>query len=768
MKPPFSARRGMVFFLWLTVGTGLAASPELKTSLLDLARKKFAAEGLTIAEEQLFKNAETGDRVTSLTYDESKDDPNTAACWQSERVIRANRLAWLCTDREASSLISYRGLVLHGFRIDGNLNLEDSVLSFPIAAWKCAFEEILLRRTRMRSLYLLDSTVKNIRADDARIEGNVLLQFGFTSRGEINFSSAIIDGEFNLEGAHLSNPDGRALDASGAKITGGVALLHGFSATGELFFVNANIQGDLMCSGAQLHNPGKTTLDASATRIGGNAFLRNQFHSEGTVSFLAASIGGSLECDHGEFFNPEGKAIDANSSRIGGSVFFRDHFASQGEIDLVTATVGGNFECDSATLRNPGKRAMNAYALKVSKSMFLRNDFVSEGSIFLVDATIEGDFECNRGRFLHPKARPPASETEVLSSSAQENDPAAIYAAGIKVNGTMWFGRGFVADGGLYFVNGTIGGNLVLEFGELRNPPGYALNAENIKIDGNLYVSGTMIDGGINLFSARVATDFQWNPKQLSANSTLDLRNARTAILEDTAASWPGAGHLLLDGFIYERIVDGSPVEARTRTDWLDRQPDGKFRPQPYEQLASVLRTMGYEREAREIMIQKNRARANFTTPFWREWWWYNLFGWSIGYGYAPLRAFLISLAMIALGGVVFEAGYRRNLIRPTNEAGYCKDSAGQVVIENGRRTVSEDYPKFNAFVYSLESFTPLLKLDQSSNWSPNAHCGRDRRLGPFHYKSGGAVRAYLWIHIIAGWVLTTLWVGGVTGLVKT
>ncbi len=30
------------------------------------------------------------------------------------------------------------------------------------------------------------------------------------------------------------------------------------------------------------------------------------------------------------------------------------------------------------------------------------------------------------------------------------------------------------------------------------------------------------------------------------------------------------------------------------------------------------------------------------------------------------------------------------------------------------------------------------------------------------------SLRWYLWCHIIAGWVLTTLWVGGLMGLLKT
>ena len=90
-------------------------------------------------------------------------------------------------------------------------------------------------------------------------------------------------------------------------------------------------------------------------------------------------------------------------------------------------------------------------------------------------------------------------------------------------------------------------------------------------------------------------------------------------------------------------------------------------------------------------------------------------------------------------------------------------------MIENGRQKVSEEYPVFHAFFYSLESFTPLLKLDQSANWTPNAN--RSAEISSFHLKmpfSGRFLRYYLYFHIAAGWLLTSLWVGAITGLVKT
>jgi hypothetical protein len=193
---------------------------------------------------------------------------------------------------------------------------------------------------------------------------------------------------------------------------------------------------------------------------------------------------------------------------------------------------------------------------------------------------------------------------------------------------------------------------------------------------------------------------------------------------------------------------------------------------------------MGHEGQAREILVEKNRAYARSIANglgheklwtkicgrlFKQEWWWHNVFGWINGYGYKPWRAFFLSIAVIALGTLFFQLGYDSGLVSPSKETAYVRDATTQTIVPGRDRKMSDEYPKFNSLVYSLESFTPLLKLDQSANWMPNANRADyivvRRGLIPF---SGSFLRSYLWFHIIAGWVLTSLWVGGLTGLVKT
>jgi hypothetical protein len=126
--------------------------------------------------------------------------------------------------------------------------------------------------------------------------------------------------------------------------------------------------------------------------------------------------------------------------------------------------------------------------------------------------------------------------------------------------------------------------------------------------------------------------------------------------------------------------------------------------------------------------------------------------------GYDPWRAFWISLGLILIGWAVFRRGYNRGLITPTEEISY---AIWNYKIE----PVSQFYRKFNAFVFSLETFVPLVKLGIADRWEPNGHKYFVKGGWP---KSGGRLRLYMWCHMIAGWLLSALWVGGITGLVKT
>ena len=67
------------------------------------------------------------------------------------------------------------------------------------------------------------------------------------------------------------------------------------------------------------------------------------------------------------------------------------------------------------------------------------------------------------------------------------------------------------------------------------------------------------------------------------------------------------------------------------------------------------------------------------------------------------------------------------------------------------QKTIQGEPPVFNTFVYSLDSFIPLIDLHQAK----------------YRLPTGCSLRVYHWLHIGFGWLLTTLLVVGLTGLVR-
>jgi len=144
-----------------------------------------------------------------------------------------------------------------------------------------------------------------------------------------------------------------------------------------------------------------------------------------------------------------------------------------------------------------------------------------------------------------------------------------------------------------------------------------------------------------------------------------------------------------------------------------------------------------------------------------------------IDYGHKPLKAIWVGpagkkffgsiLFWLVLGCVLFGTGKLSGVITPSQ--GWAYETAG----ERMQGHLAKDYPKFNFIVYSIDSFVPLVDLHQAKYWLPNPNCSpelsRCQWLGSCFVSF---LRLYLWVHIAMGWILTTLLVVGLTGLVRT
>jgi hypothetical protein len=71
----------------------------------------------------------------------------------------------------------------------------------------------------------------------------------------------------------------------------------------------------------------------------------------------------------------------------------------------------------------------------------------------------------------------------------------------------------------------------------------------------------------------------------------------------------------------------------------------------------------------------------------------------------------------------------------------------------------------FSPLAYSVDAFLPILNLHQEDYWLPNATKNSDAYW--CYFQCGRVLRWYLWFHIGIGWIFTTLFVAGLSGLIR-
>jgi cytoskeletal protein CcmA (bactofilin family) len=515
--------------------------------------------------------------------------------------------------------------------------------------------------------------------------------------------------------------------------------------TGPIFFNQGSIQG------LRLQSSCIQRLHATSLFVKHDLTFSEGFQANGTVWLRNAAIDGTLMCDRAHFQRdpprdppaPFPHGLDLKSAKIKGDLSLKqcssagvvvlDGAQIDGDVDLEGATIDGRAK-DQRHPKRPDDNAIFAPSMRIGGGLRLSEKFNAYGQVNISGTTMRGSFDCHDGTFAN-------------------GDETSLFAVLISVGADVTFTANFVANGEVDLRGATIGGNLDCE-GHLSAANGAALSAVSAKIGGSVLLHGDFTAAGVLDFSgAFIDRSFTLQPlKALGTNTTIILQDAKAGVLNQMSSPTPG--NLNLDGFIFSSL--DSPATATFQKQWLLRQKDAASS-QPYEQIASVLRAMGLEDHAREILIAKNDEQRKKPQGF-GGFIWYQLFGRFIGYGYHPWSAFYASLFFIVLGYVLFRLGKLWNLMTPTKAEAYLNP-------ETTPGQLTELYPTFNAFFYSLETFVPFLHLNLSDHWTPNPNRRKTWRCLTIN---GRALRIYLWFHIVIGFALTTLWVGGLTGLIKT
>jgi hypothetical protein len=240
--------------------------------------------------------------------------------------------------------------------------------------------------------------------------------------------------------------------------------------------------------------------------------------------------------------------------------------------------------------------------------------------------------------------------------------------------------------------------------------------------------------------------------------------------LVDDAQSWPAHGKLKIDGLTYDRFSSApTPKSSRARLDWLSRQE--VFVPQPYRQLARILRNNGDDIGARRVLCEMEQLRRkheyvarNWFFRFWNSVWSGILRG-TIGFGFHPARALWWLAALAILGTAIFSAGYAAGSLGPSEGDAYKQFRASGIVPPN--------YEHFNPLIYSLENSFPLIRFGQTDHWQPALEPSWQRASGSWisgylaWVVSPWSLRWIRWIQILLGWFFTTMGVAAVTGIVR-
>ena len=420
-----------------------------------------------------------------------------------------------------------------------------------------------------------------------------------------------------------------------------------------------------------------------------------------------------------------------------------------GGIRLADARLGGNLSCDGATIHVTDGIALDARRLEV-RNVYLRGADI-RGGVNLSGARLEADLDCAGAVVSRP-------------------DKVAVAADAIDAGGSVIL-RAARVDGEVRLPGSRIGGDLDCSGAAFVNPGHNALQLSRTLIEGAFFLrNGAEVKG------------------------LLDMQGASIDTVHDDLACWPGKGDVRLNRCRYGAFIDG-PVDAESRLDWLARQTPERwgedFWPQPFEQLATVFREMGHDEDARAVLIAKERLQRRARRKRARSRLWRGMIAVkdgilevTVAYGRQPLLAFVWLTLFWLFGVIIFGYAERQDAFKPNSPVvlrspewtlcGVGKSEqrflASTQQSVNGRAETGQtqlacfreqweasSYPRFNAWMYSLDTLLPVLEIDQKAYWRPDPS-----------KRWGTSALTYFYFQSVVGWALSLLAVAGFPGLVKS
>jgi hypothetical protein len=472
----------------------------------------------------------------------------------------------------------------------------------------------------------------------------------------------------------------------------------------------------------------------------------------GLLRLRSAEISGGLNCNGAQLCgsDPRGNSLAADLMKVTGKVSLSEGFIAEGAIRLPGAEIAGQFDCRGAELKGADADgdALIADRIKVGAGVFFENISSAIGAIWMPGADISGELSFRNATL---------NGIDSIGSS--------LVADGVNVTADVFLDGGFKAANTVSLRSACIGGSLRLTETTLAQDK-----------------TTTALDAG----GAHITHELQWSPcKQVVGR--VSLQDAAVGQLEDdwtlerrqANGYWPSAeqGGLNLDGFTYTRMIGEGGADVRERLEWIRSQyrprplasrtdsldarvpprprtsdkGRASFTAQPYQQLETVYRQAGQDREARRVAIARRRDLRRFGDLTWYRRAGNRFLDITILYGYQTWRVVAVLAALYTAVLLLFwYAQHQAGLIVPAQDITSLRSMPTAAGCVSG-------YPCFSPIGYALDTVIPIINVHQADYWRPNPGA-----------PDGWFYEYVNWASIVLGWALATLTVAGYTGLVRS
>lgn len=602
--------------------------------LVRLARDHFAGD-FTDNDAKFFAAVAANDWADFRPAADATFDAEKPSSWAEAPSLKADRIAWLCTDANAARLVPKRGIWLRGASIEGKIDLYRADVPFSLTMYDCLLSAGLsLEHAKVQEIDIRNSCSAMIMAQGVEVRENVYLNTTCVYGG-LNFIDAHIAGDFDFTRGLASfgmpaddhSKPGVALNFHDAKIGGDIRLADKFRAWGQVRMWGTQLGRSFIASGGEFSGAGETAIDAQRCQVGASVLMGGTFKAEGGVDMRRSRIGGDLDCDGGRFIAANVDALNADLVDIGDQVHLGDGFHAEGEVRLISAKVAGDVDCDNGHFLHADGDALSLDGAEIGRSLRIGVDgaseseqdtelppgFVARGTVRLWGTKIDQDVLASGGRFESPEGTAILAcnlcvASRVVLIAVQVQGLASFFSADIgheldcrgahfdatkTADQIAFLGNGMHIRGHLYcnqFAGGNkpecfrVDGQMSMQFAtvemhwdlhgaQLNHPQADALDASDCRIGGYVNLDTVAIDGRASFSRAKI--DGMWILlNAVSPERTrLDMRFAHVWVIKDERlCDWPPAGQIQLEGLVYDHFDDDSPLSVEDRLAWLRRQ----------------------------------------------------------------------------------------------------------------------------------------------------------------------------------------------------